>query len=91
MHYPYTTQMQLFFMDKVEFRAINHFFPTTPVWQFPDWLKDLCSNHSFYLQLSTLKMISEFVPDLSQAVNVWLGKILKQLKLYDNNLKSPCK
>lgn len=36
-------------------------------------------------------MILEFVPDLSGVVNVWLGKILKELKLYDNNLKSPCK
>lgn len=49
---------------------------------------DPCSSNSFCLKLSTLKVIKEFVLDLPEAVHVWLGKISKQLKLYDNILKS---
>lgn len=36
-------------------------------------------------------MILEFVPDLMVSINVWSGKIPKQLKLNDNILKSSFK
>ena len=53
--------------------------------------KDSRANNSFCLKLSNLKMILEFVPDLLGAINVWLRKILKQLKLNEIILKSSFK
>ena len=43
--------------------------------------KDSCANNSFCLKLSNLKMISEFVPDLLGAINVWLRKDFKATKV----------